>query len=84
MRKLRAFLLRVSGLFRKGHRDRDLSEEIESHLQLHVEDNLRGGMTPEEARRQALLKFGGVESIKEDYRDRRSLPLLESLVQDLR
>ena len=81
---MRAFLVRLGGLFRKGRRDRDLAEEIESHLQLQIEDNLRSGMDPEGARRDALLKFGGVESIKEDYRDRRSLPLLETVVQDLR
>ena len=84
MRRVRAFLLRLGGLFRKERRDRELAEEIESHLQLHIEDNLRAGMNPEEARRLALLKFGGIESAKEAYRDRRSLPLLESLTQDLR
>jgi hypothetical protein len=84
MRRMRAFLLRVGGLFRKERRDRELAEEIESHLQLHIEDNLRAGMNPEEARRLALLKFGGIESAKEAYRDRRSLLLLESLTQDLR
>ncbi|PYV37896.1 MAG: hypothetical protein DMG06_26910, partial [Acidobacteria bacterium] len=71
-------------MFHKDRRDRELAEEIESHLQLHIEDNVRAGMNPEDARRQALLKFGGVESTKEACRDRRSLPLLESLTQDLR
>src|SRR5437667_9315962 len=84
MRRIRAFLLRLGGLFRKECRERELSEEIESHLQLHIDDNVLAGMNPEEARRQALLRFGGIESAKEAYRDRRSLPLLESLVQDLR
>ncbi len=83
MRRIRAFLMRLGGLFHKGRRDRDLVEEIESHLQLQIEDNLRAGMSPEGARRNALLKFGGIESIKEDYRERRSLPFLETLVQDL-
>ena len=45
--------------------------ELESHLQLHIDDNLRAGMTPEEARRQALIALGGVEATKEAYRDRR-------------
>jgi predicted permease len=84
MRAVRAFLVRLGGLFGKGRRDRELAEEIESHLQLHVEDNLRAGMSPEEAWRQARLKFGGVEAMKESYRDRRGLPLLETLAQDLR
>jgi putative ABC transport system permease protein len=84
MRPIRAFLLRLGGLFHKERRDRELAEEIESNLQLHIEDNLRAGMSPEDARREALLKFGGVESAKEAYRDRRSLPLLDHMMQDLR
>src|SRR5215471_14684345 len=84
MRHIRAFLLRLGWLFHKERHDRDLAEEIESNLQLHIEDNLRAGMSPEDARRVALLKFGGVESAKEAYRDRRGLPLLEALAQDIR
>jgi putative ABC transport system permease protein len=84
MRKVRVLLVRLAGLFHKERRDHDLVEEIESHVQLQVEDNLRAGMSPEDARRRALLKFGAIESVKEDYRERRSLPLLESLLQDLR
>jgi putative ABC transport system permease protein len=84
MRIIHAFLMRLGGLFHKEQRDRDLVEEIESHLQLQIEDNLRAGMSPQGARRNALLAFGGIESIKEDYRERRSLPLLDSLVQDVR
>src|SRR4051794_19319427 len=87
-RQLRAGVLRMGGLlsgsFNRERRDRDLAEELESHLALHVEDNLRAGMTPEEARRDALLKLGGVESVKEQVRDRRGLPVLEHLARDLR
>jgi macrolide transport system ATP-binding/permease protein len=82
MRRIRAFLIRLGSLFRKRYQDRQLAEEIESHLQLHIDDNLRAGMSPEEARRQALLRLGGVEQTIEAYRDRRSLPL-ESLAHDL-
>jgi predicted permease len=84
MRKTRAFMLRLGGLFRKRSSERDLADEIDSHLQLHIADNLRAGMNPEEARRQALLKLGGVEATKESYRDRRGIPMLETLLQDLR
>jgi len=84
MRTLRAWLLRVAGVFGKQRRDRELAAEIESNLQFHIEDNLRAGMSPQEARRQALLKFGGVESAKENYRDRRGIPLLETTWQDIR
>jgi putative ABC transport system permease protein len=84
MRRVRAWFLRLGGLFDKERPDRDLAEELESHLQMHIEDNLRLGMTPEEARRDALIKLGGMESVKEAYRDRRGVPWLESLIQDLR
>ena len=84
MRRLRELILRLGGLFNKQHKDRELDEEIESHLQLHIEDNLRLGMTSEEARRQAMIKLGGIESTKEAYRDQRGLPVLERLWQDVR
>src|SRR5437867_13131863 len=84
MNKLRAWLLRFGGLFRKQRRDRDFSAEMDSHLQMHIEDNLRAGMPPAEARREALIKLGGIEQIKESYRDRRGVPVLEHLIQDLR
>jgi predicted permease len=84
MRTLRAWLLRLSGVFRKDRREHELAAEMESHLQLHIEDNLRAAMNSEEARRRALIKLGGLEQTKENYRDRRGLPLLETLFQDLR
>src|SRR5581483_4026944 len=84
MRVLRALLFRLFGMFAKERRDRELADEIESHLQFHIEDNIRSGMSPDQARREALLKFGGVESAKEDYRDQRGLPVIETLIQDLR
>src|SRR5438093_8986963 len=84
MRRLREWILRFGGLFNKQRKDRDLDGEIESHLQMHIEDNLRSGMTPEEARREALIKLGGIESAKEAYRDQRGLPVLETLWQDVR
>src|SRR5690348_2601137 len=84
MKTLRACLLRIAALFGKEQRDREFADEIESHLQLHTEDNIRSGMSPEQARRQALLKFGGLESAKESYREQRGLPIVETLMQDLR
>lgn len=84
MRRLRAGLLRLAGLFGKNRRERELSDELASHLQMHIDDNLRHGMPPEEARREALLKLGGVEQVKEQVRDRRGVPLLETTWQDLR
>src|SRR5215510_14432710 len=81
---LRIFIHRLRGLFLKRKTERDLEDEIRSHLDMQFEDNLRLGMTPEEARYEALRKFGGVEQVKESYRDRRSLPIVDSTLQDLR
>jgi predicted permease len=77
-------MLRVVGVFRRGPRDAECAAELESHVQMHVEENLRAGMSADEARRDALLKLGGIEQTKEMYRDRRSLPWLETILQDLR
>src|SRR5258708_37443083 len=84
MRRIRQWMVRFGGLFNKQRKDWELDEEIRSHLQLHTEDNLRSGMTAEEARRQAMIKLGGIESMKEAYRDQRGLPFLETLWQDVR
>ena len=84
MRSLRAALLRVWGLFHRARRDRDLTEELDGHLRMHADDGLRAGLTPEEARRRARIMVGGVEQTKELYRERHSLPVPETLAQDLR
>jgi hypothetical protein len=78
---LRAWFWRFRNLFRKERGDREFAAEVESHLEMHIEDNLRRGMTAQEARRQALIKLGGVEPTKEIYRERRGLPLLETAVK---
>jgi putative ABC transport system permease protein len=80
----RKYILRLRGLINKRRKDWELDEEIESHLQMHIEDNLRLGMTPEEARREAMIKLGGIESMREAYRDQRGLPVLETFWQDVR
>ena len=84
MRGLRAFFLRFASFFHRPARDRELTDELESHLQMHIDENIRRGMTPAEARRQALIASGGMEQAKEAYRDRRGLPFLETLWQDIR
>jgi predicted permease len=84
MKRLRVWALRLAGMFTKGRREREFEEEIESHLQMHIEDNLRSGMTPEQARRGAMLKLGGVELTKQSYRDAGAIPHLENVAQDLR
>src|SRR6266705_1583003 len=84
MKWLRGWLMRLGGIFGGERQERELAAEMESHLQMHIEDNLRAGMSAAEARREAIMKLGGVEQTKEIYRDRRGLPLLETLFQDLR
>ncbi|OLD84242.1 MAG: hypothetical protein AUF64_02345 [Chloroflexi bacterium 13_1_20CM_54_36] len=84
MKRLHALLSRIGEFFAKKHREHELSAELDAHLQLHIDDNLRAGMTSREARRHALLKLGGLEQTKEIYRDRRGLPAFETLLQDLR
>ncbi len=77
MRWLRGLLFRLYDLFRKQHRDQDLAAEIAAHLSLHIDDNLRAGMTEQEARRDALMKLGGIAQTEQANRERRGLPLLE-------
>jgi predicted permease len=76
-------LIRLGGLFGKQRRDRELADELEFHLQMQIAENLRSGMSAAEARRQALIACGGLEAAKESYRDRRSLPALDTPIQDL-
>ena len=80
----RVFIRRLAALFQRRHLEDDLEAELRSHLEMAVEQNLRKGMTAEDARREALRNFGGREQIKEIYRDQRGLPMIETALQDLR
>jgi putative ABC transport system permease protein len=84
MKTLRAGLKRLGGLFHRDSRDRDLAEELASHVALHMDDNLRNGMTPDEARRAARIRLGGVESVKETVREQRGFPIIDSFLRDVR
>jgi predicted permease len=84
LRALRRFFARLSTWALRKLDDTRLTREIEEHVALQVDENLRAGLSPAEARRQALLKFGPMEAAKEAYRDQRGLPSLETLVQDTR
>lgn len=83
MRALRRFLLRLA-FWATGRDDQRWQAEIDEHLALETAENVRAGLAPAEARRQALLKFGAVEAIREEYRDQSGLPALETLLQDTR
>ena len=81
---LREAFNRVGSFFSKDQLDQELNEEMASHLDMAVEENMRRGMSAEEARRQALVRFGGVQQALEQYRESRGLPWLDVLIQDLR
>jgi putative ABC transport system permease protein len=80
---LRRFLWRCRGWFRRGHADRQLTREIDAHLALMEEEFLRQGLSPEEARRVARVKFGGIESVKEQQRRARSFGWLDDARRDV-
>src|ERR1700730_1039092 len=84
MNSLYNAFLRLRNLIHKGQLDRELHDELPAHLEFQKEENLRGGMSPEDASRQALLSLGGIEQTKESVRDHRGLPLLDALIQDVR
>jgi predicted permease len=82
MSKARAFLLRLASTFQKD--ESGLEQELQTHLEMHTRENMERGMNAEQARRNAVMKLGGIEQTKEIYHDRKSLPVLEVFFQDLR
>jgi predicted permease len=84
MKALRRFFRRLTSWATSARDEELLRSEIEEHIAMQTAENLRAGLSPVEARRQALLKFGSVEAIKEVYRDQRGLPFVETLVCDTR
>jgi putative ABC transport system permease protein len=84
MRQLRALWLRFRGLTGSDRGVSDFAAELDSHLQMHVDDNLRAGMSPDEARRRALIALGGLDQTTQALRDRHGLPSLEMMLRDMR
>jgi putative ABC transport system permease protein len=84
MRRIREGWRRLRSLTRAGGLDRGLDEEIRFHIERQTEKNLRAGMTPDEARRRAYIKFGGVERVKESTRDEFRPVLVQDSLLDLR
>src|SRR5215471_9647894 len=80
---LRTLAARVVALLRRRNLDADLDQELRSHLEMAVEWNLQRGMSAQQARREALLSFGGIEQTKQLYREQRGLPLVETTLQDI-
>ena len=84
MKPLRRFFSRLFSYSTRRAQEARLREEIAEHIALQTADNIRDGIPPGEARRQALIKFGGIESLKESHRAERGFVLLENLLQDIR
>ncbi|MGD0733853.1 MAG: ABC transporter permease [Terracidiphilus sp.] len=84
MLKLRAIWMRLRGFTRGQQVDHDFAAELESHVALHTDAGIRAGLTPEEARRQALIRLGGAEQTRQAHREQRTFPFVERLLQDLR
>jgi len=84
VKALRRFFRRLISWATSAQDEEILRAEIEDHIAMQTAENLRSGLSPVEARRQALLKFGNVEAVKEIYRDQRGLPFLETLISDMR
>jgi predicted permease len=84
MRTLRRFFTRLLNSASGRAQEERLREEIAEHIALQTEENLRAGLSPIEARRQAMLKFGGVEPMKQDFRAERGLPFADNLLRDVR
>ena len=82
MRKLRAFWIRLLNTLHPAHNE-DFADELEAHLAMDVERGVREGLSAAEARRRALIRFGGLAQAHETYAERRSLPGLESLLRDV-
>jgi macrolide transport system ATP-binding/permease protein len=81
---LQHLFARFTAFFKARHFDSDFDQELRSHLAMLTEDNIGRGMTPEQARRAALIRLGSVESTKESHREVRGLPVVDTLLQDVR
>ena len=84
MRGLRAWWMRLRGMFGSRRAEGDFAAELESHLAMEIEDGVRSGLSREEARRRALIRLGGLEQARQAYRERRTLPFFENLLYDIR
>src|SRR6516165_11236136 len=83
MKWLKELAHSLGSIFRRSHKEQELSEELQFHLERQIEQNLAAGMPPEEARYAALRLFGGVQQVKEECRDMRRVSYIENLIQDL-
>ena len=83
MNKLRAFWTRLMNTLRRAPYSKDFADELETHVAMDTERGIRNGLSPEEARRQSLIRFGGIAQAHDAYAERQGLPWLESLLRDV-
>jgi predicted permease len=83
MRRLLGLLRRVLGTFVTRHRDREFEAEMESHLQLHIDDEMAAGRSPVDARRRALAKLGGLAATRQAWREQRGVPRIDAIRKDI-
>src|SRR5258706_4708391 len=81
---LKQLMARIRGFLKVRDLERDLDQELESHLSMLTDDNVRRGMNAEEAHRAAAIRVGNLASLKDRHRDIRGLPMVDALLQDLR
>ncbi|HKF67310.1 MAG TPA: permease prefix domain 1-containing protein, partial [Vicinamibacterales bacterium] len=84
MRRALGWVARLLAPVRRLRTDEEIADELESHIALHVHDKMQSGMTLEQARSDAWMKLGGVARTKDEYRDQRGVPMLETLSSDIR
>ena len=82
--RLRALMIRTGNLFNRSAAERQIEEELQSNIELHIYANLEAGMSPDESRRLALAKFGGLDSAREALRDQQRIPFPEIVMRDTR
>jgi len=83
-RWISALRARLRALVGPGRSDRELNDELSFHVAMEIQANVASGMSPAEAERRARLELGGMQQLKENLRDQRTVPWLDYLVQDLR
>src|SRR5687767_8914667 len=81
---LRTIVARCRAVLRRGQLDREFDEELTTHLELLVDEGRRRGLSPDDARREALVTLGQPAVLREVHREQRGMPVLDVLMQDLR
>ena len=84
MSYLNRLVARIVAWFKRAELDQDLDAELETHQHLLVEEGIQRGLSPDEAHREARLRLGNVTSLREQHRETRGLPFIDTLLQDLR